>query len=365
MARRAAEADEAREPRPRRARRRDGPDDYRWSETEVILTRAELAQAAGHHRRRARASSRSTGSSRPSHTSRDRVLFDEDALAIARVASSFMRHGIEARHLRMYRAFAEREAGLFEQVLLPYRRQRNPEAQARTAGDARRALRASAASCAPRCCAKPFAVRSWADVPATVLLDADAVAAHVRAARRRDRTGPSRRRRARRRAEGRAALRRRPRPGDHRRTGRGRLHVDLAVRPRLRPGKDPARPRLRHRRPRRRDRRGHGRHRPHARVPDRPARGPRRRGALSACTLLDRPIAADRARTSCATAASCSTTSSCSATACTPAICTATCPSSRPATASVVAATPDAYVDELYGRGRPSGRKAGMRPVVA
>jgi hypothetical protein len=32
----------------------------------------------------------------------------------------------------MYRAFAEREAGLFEQVLLPYRRQRNPEAQART-----------------------------------------------------------------------------------------------------------------------------------------------------------------------------------------------------------------------------------------
>ena len=68
----------------------------------------------------------------PAHTSRDRVLFDEDALAIARVAASFMRHGVEARHLRMYRAFAEREAGLFEQVLLPYRRQRNPEAQART-----------------------------------------------------------------------------------------------------------------------------------------------------------------------------------------------------------------------------------------
>ena len=43
-----------------------------------------------------------------------------------------MRHGIEPRHLRMYRAFAEREASLFEQVLLPYRRQRNPEAQART-----------------------------------------------------------------------------------------------------------------------------------------------------------------------------------------------------------------------------------------
>jgi DNA-binding transcriptional MerR regulator len=69
----------------------------------------------------------------PSHTTRDRVLFDEDALAVARIASGFMRHGIEPRHLRMYRAFAEREASLFEQVLLPYRRQRNPDAQARTA----------------------------------------------------------------------------------------------------------------------------------------------------------------------------------------------------------------------------------------
>ena len=67
------------------------------------------------------------------HGSRDRVLFDEDALAVARIAAGFMRHGIEPRHLRMYRAFAEREAALFEQVLLPYRRQRNPEAQARTA----------------------------------------------------------------------------------------------------------------------------------------------------------------------------------------------------------------------------------------
>ena len=61
------------------------------------------------------------------------MLFDEDALAVARIASGFMRHGIEPRHLRMYRAFAEREASLFEQVLLPYRRQRNPDAQVRTA----------------------------------------------------------------------------------------------------------------------------------------------------------------------------------------------------------------------------------------
>jgi DNA-binding transcriptional MerR regulator len=107
------------------------PDVYGLSQTEVILTRTELAKAAGITDEEL-GQLEEYGLVTPAHTSRDRVLFDEDALAIARVAASFMRHGIEARHLRMYRAFAEREAGLFEQVLLPYVRQRNPEAQART-----------------------------------------------------------------------------------------------------------------------------------------------------------------------------------------------------------------------------------------
>jgi DNA-binding transcriptional MerR regulator len=130
MARREAESDVARTTTSA-VRDSEGPDEYRWSETEVILTRAELAQAAGITDDEL-AQLEEYGLVMPAHTSRDRVLFDEDALAIARVASNFLRHGIEARHLRMYRAFAEREAGLFEQVLLPYRRQRNPEAQART-----------------------------------------------------------------------------------------------------------------------------------------------------------------------------------------------------------------------------------------
>ncbi len=107
------------------------PDVYGLAQTEVILTRTELANAAGITDEEL-GQLEEYGLVTPAHTSRDRVLFDEDALAIARVASSFLRHGIEARHLRMYRAFAEREAGLFEQVLLPYVRQRNPEAQART-----------------------------------------------------------------------------------------------------------------------------------------------------------------------------------------------------------------------------------------
>jgi len=130
MARRAADADDARVATSGMSDS-EAPDDFAHPQTEVALTRSELAQAAGITDAEL-GQLEEYGLIAPTHTARDRVLFDDDALVIARVAAKFMRHGVEARHLRMYRAFAEREAGLFEQVLLPYRRQRNPEAQART-----------------------------------------------------------------------------------------------------------------------------------------------------------------------------------------------------------------------------------------
>jgi DNA-binding transcriptional MerR regulator len=43
----------------------------------------------------------------------------EESLRAARAAAGFFRYGVEARHLRMYKTFAEREAALFEQVILP------------------------------------------------------------------------------------------------------------------------------------------------------------------------------------------------------------------------------------------------------
>lgn len=61
----------------------------------------------------------------------DNARYDEEALATARAAAAFYEHGLTARHLRMYLHFAEREAALFTQTLLPYRRQRNPLARAR------------------------------------------------------------------------------------------------------------------------------------------------------------------------------------------------------------------------------------------
>lgn len=47
------------------------------------------------------------------------VFYDEDDLVIAKIARDFAKVGIEPRHLRMYRHFAEREAGLFEQAVVP------------------------------------------------------------------------------------------------------------------------------------------------------------------------------------------------------------------------------------------------------
>jgi DNA-binding transcriptional MerR regulator len=109
----------------------EGPDDLAMAQSGVSLTRAELARAAGLSDDEL-GRLEEFGLVTPTQSARDRVLFDDDALAVARVCGAFMRHGIEPRHLRMYRAFADREASLFEQVLLPYRRQKNPEAQART-----------------------------------------------------------------------------------------------------------------------------------------------------------------------------------------------------------------------------------------
>lgn len=57
--------------------------------------------------------------------------YDEDALEIARVAKRFLDMGVDARHLRGWRVAADREAGLFEQIIQPLVRQRNPQASER------------------------------------------------------------------------------------------------------------------------------------------------------------------------------------------------------------------------------------------
>jgi DNA-binding transcriptional MerR regulator len=53
--------------------------------------------------------------------------YDQDDLIVGRIARDFLRYGVEPRHLKMFRHFAEREAALFEQIVLPALRNRSPE----------------------------------------------------------------------------------------------------------------------------------------------------------------------------------------------------------------------------------------------
>jgi DNA-binding transcriptional MerR regulator len=55
--------------------------------------------------------------------------YDEDAMVVARLAASFAAHGLGPRHVRMYKLAADREADLYEQVVLPFVKQRNPVAR--------------------------------------------------------------------------------------------------------------------------------------------------------------------------------------------------------------------------------------------
>ena len=65
-------------------------------------------------------------------------LYGDDAVETARPACEFLRLGVDARHLRQWRTSAEREASLYEQLVAPRYRQRNPEARAEALAQLRR-----------------------------------------------------------------------------------------------------------------------------------------------------------------------------------------------------------------------------------
>ena len=61
------------------------------------------------------------------HSMNGDSYYDQDDLIVGRIARDFLQFGVEARHLKMFRQFAEREADLFEQVVRPAFRNRSPE----------------------------------------------------------------------------------------------------------------------------------------------------------------------------------------------------------------------------------------------
>ena len=65
--------------------------------------------------------------------SRANGWYDGDAVAVADVAGALATYGLAPRHLRAYRAGADREVGMFAQLLAPLQRSSMPAAQARAA----------------------------------------------------------------------------------------------------------------------------------------------------------------------------------------------------------------------------------------
>jgi DNA-binding transcriptional MerR regulator len=63
--------------------------------------------------------------------------YDADALAIAQAVAGLAAYGLEPRHLRGYRTAADREVGLFAQLISPLARQNDPAARARAGETAR------------------------------------------------------------------------------------------------------------------------------------------------------------------------------------------------------------------------------------
>jgi DNA-binding transcriptional MerR regulator len=60
-------------------------------------------------------------------------LFGEDALSVLRALVELQRSGIEPRHLRGFRAAAERELGLIESALIPVSRRKDASSRAKAA----------------------------------------------------------------------------------------------------------------------------------------------------------------------------------------------------------------------------------------
>ena len=112
----------------------DPDEDLRAMTTGASFTRKELATAAGLTEVQL-SELEEYGLVTPAAGSGARVVFAEDALVVARLASEFAAHGIGPRHLRMFRSFADREAGLYDQVIAPRLRRRNPEARTQARED--------------------------------------------------------------------------------------------------------------------------------------------------------------------------------------------------------------------------------------
>ncbi len=77
-----------------------------------------------------------------SHGPEGARYYDGDDFILLSIVKDFFRYGIEARHLTMYKHFADRESAFFDQIVAPTLRQKNPDAR-RTAAQTLASLSAT------------------------------------------------------------------------------------------------------------------------------------------------------------------------------------------------------------------------------
>lgn len=101
----------------------DAPRPVSVSSTEVSLDRDGLGQAAGLDQGGLQ------GLIDFGIIDGSKQSYDGDDLLAAKAAAGLFRYGVEPRHLKMYRHFAERESAFFEQIVSPVTRRKGPDAQ--------------------------------------------------------------------------------------------------------------------------------------------------------------------------------------------------------------------------------------------
>ena len=92
-------------------------------QSSVQLTRAELLDAAGLSEVQLRGLEDFGVVGK-----RDTDVYDENDLVVAKASGKFFAFGVEPRHLRMYRQFADREAAFFEQIVTPALKRKSVDA---------------------------------------------------------------------------------------------------------------------------------------------------------------------------------------------------------------------------------------------
>jgi DNA-binding transcriptional MerR regulator len=74
---------------------------------------------------------------------KDGEAYNEDDLLVAKAAVKFFGYGVEPRHLRMYRQFAERETSFFQQIVSPVAHKKDPDGQREAARSMRELVQLS------------------------------------------------------------------------------------------------------------------------------------------------------------------------------------------------------------------------------